>query len=177
KKRSDEVMRRNRKFPQSLKIYTDGAIRPDQGTSGLAAIARDEQNQIFRWWYRRVGRLTCNEAEYAAAIFALDQTLHFLGPEQVAEIAIYSDSRVMVDQMSGRAEAHAPGLQAAKKRLQALVEKFKRVTFHHISREQNRLADALAFEAVSGPPRESQPQKAQPNLDLWKQFESTWRES
>lgn len=89
-------MRRNRKFPQSLKIFTDGAIRPEEGVSGLAAIARDEQNQIFRWWYRKVGRLTCNEAEYAAAIFALDQTLHFLGPEQVTEVAIFSDSRVMV---------------------------------------------------------------------------------
>ncbi len=44
----------------------------------------------------KLGLLTCNEAEYAAAIFALDQTLHFLGPDQVTEVAIFGDSRVMV---------------------------------------------------------------------------------
>lgn len=158
-------------------IHTDGAIRPEQGRSGLAAIVRDEQGHICYWWKQRAGRLTCNEAEYAAAIFALEQMLRMgFNPGHVV-LSVYCDSRVLVDQMSGRAQAHAPELRKAQARLQALAQRFKRVTFHHIPREQNRLADALAFEAVEGAPRESQPQPNQPNIELWEQFISPWRTS
>ena len=157
------------------KIYTDGAIRPDQGASGLAAIVRDEHNRICFWWLRRAGALTCNEAEYAAAIYALEKLLQRGNPQKNTQLYIYSDSKVLVDQMSGRAAARAPGLAKAQTRLQALVERFGSVTFHHISREQNRLADALAFEAVEGQPQESKPKQRKPKQELWEQFISNWR--
>jgi ribonuclease HI len=35
-------------------------------------------------------------------------------------------------------------------RLRGLILYFEKVTFHHIPREQNRLADALANEAADG---------------------------
>lgn len=158
-----------------LKVYTDGAIRPDQGASGLGIIVRDERNVIRFWWKQRAGAMTNNEAEYAAVIFAFECLQRTLRAGQIVEIAVFSDSRVVVDQMNGKAEAHAPGLQQARARLRGLTDRFQRVTFHHIAREQNRLADALAYEAVCGPPQESVPKKAAPNLDLWEQFESTWR--
>lgn len=162
---------------QSIKIYTDGAIRPGQRASGLAAIVRDERDQICYWWHARAGALTCNEAEYAAAIFALEQLRRLTGGRGVSEVTIYSDSRVMVDQMSGKAAAHAPGLHKAMTRLQALVSRFRKVNFQHISREQNRLADALAFEAVEGPGQASQSKAAGPNPELWEQLEKIWRSS
>lgn len=162
-------------FPRQINIYTDGAIRPEERASGLAAIVRDEQNQIRCWWMRRVGALTCNEAEYAAVIFALEQTLRFYPATHIEQIAVFSDSRVVVDQMNGNAESYAPGMQRARARLQSLTGKFKQVTFTYISREQNRLADALAFEAVTGPPQVSRVKKKAPNLNLWEQFEETWR--
>lgn len=166
---------RNQERTWKWKIYTDGAIRPDRRASGLAAIVRDEHNRICFWWLRRAGALTCNEAEYAAAIFALEKLLRRGNPQKDTQLEIYSDSRVLVDQMSGRAEARAPSLAKAQARLQALVERFACVTFHHISREQNRLADALAFEAVEGHPQESLPRQRKPNQELWNQFISNWR--
>jgi len=158
-----------------LKVYTDGAIRPDQGASGLSAIVRDERNQIRFWWQRRSGAMTNNEAEYAAVIFAFECLKHTVKNSQIVEIEVFSDSRVVVDQMNGKAEAHAPGLQRARARLRFLIENFPHVTFHHIAREQNRLADALAFEAVCGPPCESTVKKRVPNRKLWEQLEKTWR--
>jgi ribonuclease HI len=160
---------------RAMKIYTDGAIRPDRSASGLAAIVRDQDGQICHWWQRQAGALTCNEAEYAAVIFALEHMLQKYGNKNTPEVAIYSDSQVLVDQMTGRAAAHAPGLRKAGQQLRALVGRFRKVSFHHISREQNRLADALAFEAVEGLPKESQPKQAAPDLELWEQFASTWR--
>jgi len=158
-----------------LKVYTDGAIRSDQGASGLGAIVRDERNQICFWWQHRAGAMTNNEAEYAAVIFAFECLKRTVKTGQIVEIAVFSDSRVVVDQMNGKAEAHAPGLQRARTRLRVLIESFPHVTFHHIAREQNRLADALAFEAVCGPPCESHAKMRAPNRKLWEQLEATWR--
>src|SRR6266540_2911368 len=129
--------------PQSIRVFTDGAIRPDQGVSGLAAVVRDEKGQILTWFSRRAGAMTCNEAEYAAAQFALE-SVSVLRPQ---EIHIFSDSLVMVQQMSGLAAARAPALKQAQLRLRGLLTQFQQVQFHHIPREKNRLADALANEA------------------------------
>ncbi len=132
--------------PQSIRVFTDGAIRPELGVSGLAAIVRDEKGQILTWFSKRAGAMTCNEAEYAAVQLALE-SVSALHPQ---EVHIFSDSLVVVHQMSGLASAHAPALRQAQTRLRGLVTQFQQVKFHHIPREKNRLADALANEAADG---------------------------
>jgi ribonuclease HI len=92
--------------------------------------------------------MTCNEAEYAAVQLALE-SLHDLRSNP-QEIHIYSDSLVMVQQMRGLAAARAPALKQAQLRVRGLLTQFQQVQFHHIPREKNRLADALANEAVDG---------------------------
>ena len=132
--------------PSRMIVHTDGAIRPSRNLSGLAAIVRSPSGEICHWWSTLAGPMTCNEAEYAAVIFAL-QKLRLI---QTAEIEVYSDSRLVVDQMLGLARAKAPGLQPAYRALKALVVEFNQVRFHHIPREKNRLADALANDTVDG---------------------------
>jgi ribonuclease HI len=129
-----------------LTVFTDGAIRPERHASGLGAVVFDENQEIRHWFARRVEGLTNNEAEYAAVALALEE-LSRLG---VSEIAVYSDSQILVHQMTGRATAHAPGLRKAQTQLRSLVARFDRVTFQHIPRERNRLADALANDVVDG---------------------------
>lgn len=134
--------------PRLYIVNTDGAIRPDRGESGIAAVVRDEQGQIIHWWSSREKGMTCNEAEYAAAIMALEKLCALRNPP--LSLRVLSDSQVMVHQMSGIASAHAPGLKQAQMRLRGLTLHFEQVTFHHIPREQNKLADALATDAVDG---------------------------
>ncbi|PIX47134.1 MAG: hypothetical protein COZ54_02005, partial [Anaerolineae bacterium CG_4_8_14_3_um_filter_59_70] len=107
-----------------VRVYTDGAIRPEKGVSGLAAVVRDESGQIRHWWSRRAGRMTCNEAEYAAVILALES----LRPMQPQEVHVYSDSQVVVQQMRGLATARAPAMRQAQARLRALIVQFEQVT-------------------------------------------------
>jgi ribonuclease HI len=128
-----------------LQVYTDGAIYPERGLSGLAAIVRDEQGQIRYWWTEKAGTMTCNEAEYAAAVMALER-LRIVKPSRVV---VYSDSRVMVEQMQGVAQVKSVNLRAPHARLRQLVAEFPQVRFQHIPREKNQLADALAYEAIT----------------------------
>lgn len=132
--------------PRLLLVYTDGAIRLERGVSGLAAIVRDETGKVLYWWSRRDKKMTCNEAEYAAVILAMESLR--AARCNPREIRIHSDSQVLVQQMSGYAAARAPALRQAQMRLRGLVLQFEKVSFHHIPREQNRLADALANEAA-----------------------------
>jgi hypothetical protein len=52
--------------------------------------------------------------------------------------------------MQGKAAIRSHGLQLKEAELRRLVAKFASVQFQHISREQNKLADALANEVVDG---------------------------
>lgn len=128
----------------SLTIYTDGAIRPERAASGLAAVFRGEHGQIIDWLASRAGPLTCNEAEYAAAIMALEAARAF----RPGRVLLFSDSQVMVTQINGMASVRAPALKPLHARLRSLAAEFPAITFQHIHREQNRLADALANEIV-----------------------------
>lgn len=140
----------NRLFPRTrlFIVNTDGAIRLELGKSGLAAIVRDESGHILYWWSRCEKSMTCNEAEYAAAIMALENISALRTHPN--SIRILSDSQVMVHQMMGYAAARAPVLRQMQMKLRGLVVPFGKVDFQHIPREQNRLADALANDAVDG---------------------------
>lgn len=134
--------------PRLFIVNTDGALRLELGKTGLAAIVRDEKGQIIYWWSKRDKAMTCNEAEYAAAIMALEK-IHALRIPPYS-LKILSDSQVLVHQMSGIATARAPALRQLQMKLRGLLVQFERVDFQHIPREQNRLADAVANDAADG---------------------------
>lgn len=131
--------------PKNLSVYTDGAIDSDNGLCGLAAVVFNDQGKLQFYWSETCGRLTCNQAEYQAALMALER-LHQQG---IRQVDLYSDSQVMVHQMTGLASARNSGLRQAQARLRGLASKFDRVTFHHIPREHNLLADAAARSALN----------------------------
>jgi len=134
--------------PRLFIINTDGALRLEMGKTGLAAIVRDEKGQIIYLWSRQDKPMTCNEAEYAAAIMALEKIHALRNPPYL--LRILSDSQVLVHQMSGIATARAPALRQMQMKLRGLLVQFEKVEFQHIPREQNRLADAIANDAADG---------------------------
>ena len=129
-----------------LHVYTDGAIRQKAGSTGLAVVVEDDQGNILGWLARRTGPLTCNEAEYEAVLFALEN----LSTWQPHAAIFFSDSKVVVDQARGYAVARAPGMKQRLARLRLLQTDLPPISFRHIPRRRNRLADALANDVVDG---------------------------
>ena len=134
------------KLPRRVKVFTDGAIRPERGVSGLSALVFEKTGNLLYWQSWQTGSLTCNEAEYEAVIAALTS----IQPLGAVEISVFTDSQILVRQMCGTATVRAPGLKKSLVQLRGVVAGFKYVSFHHIPRERNRLADALANEAADG---------------------------
>jgi len=102
-----------------------------------------EGREVYRL-ARRLGIATNNEAEYRAAIAALEAALA-LGATRVD---LRMDSELVVRQMSGRYRVRNPRLARLYARMLALRQRFEEVVVRHVPRGENQLADALANQAL-----------------------------
>ncbi|MBA3530536.1 MAG: ribonuclease HI family protein [Ardenticatenales bacterium] len=130
--------------PKVWVVQSDGALAPDGSATGLGVVVREEGGQIVRWIARRVPTLTSNAAEYAALCLALES----LAAEPAPILHLYSDSEVMINQMRGRFAVHSQALRSWHQRACQLARHYPLVTYTHIPRGRNQLADALATEAL-----------------------------
>lgn len=125
--------------------YSDGASRGNPGPAAIGAVIHDpEGREVYRLG-RRLGTATNNEAEYRAAIAALEAALA-LGARRVE---LRMDSELVVRQMSGRYRVRNPRLARLHARMLALRQRFDEVVVRHVPRTENRLADALANQALT----------------------------
>jgi ribonuclease H / adenosylcobalamin/alpha-ribazole phosphatase len=132
-----------------LIIEADGGSRGNPGMSGAGAVVIDAATgNILREISEAVGIATNNVAEYSALIFALEAAFEI---DPAAEIVVRMDSKLVVEQMSGRWKIKHPDMLSLGARVQQLI-KGKGVEFVWIPREQNVLADALANKAMDGEP-------------------------
>lgn len=132
-----------------LIIEADGGSRGNPGVSGAGAVVIDaETGAILREISEPVGIATNNVAEYKAVIFALEAAFEI---DSEAEILVRMDSKLVVEQMSGRWKIKHPDMLSLGARVQQLIA-HKKVEFVWIPREQNVLADGLANKAMDGEP-------------------------
>ncbi len=126
-------------------MQIDGALTASGNRAGLGVLIRDERGQIVRWLSRRTRGMTNNEVEYAALCLGLESLLQ---EEQPHTVHVYSDSKTVINQMRGRFQVHSPRLRTWHRRACALARRIPVVTYTHIPRARNQLADALANEAL-----------------------------
>lgn len=102
-------------------------------------------NELHRT-HRALGHGTNNQAEYQGAIAALEAALA-LG---ATDVELRMDSELIVRQLAGRYRVKNPGLVPLYRRVLVLRSQFDRVQIEHVPRAQNKVADALANEALDG---------------------------
>ena len=104
-----------------------------------------------------IGVATNNVAEYQAALEGLRLAREF-GAE---EVLLRSDSRLLVEQLSGRFRVKNPTLIRLHTEVRSLISGFAEVRFEHVPREFNKEADRLANQGVdewlAGPGRDYRP--------------------
>ncbi|WP_305789359.1 histidine phosphatase family protein [Symbioplanes lichenis] len=147
-------------------IEADGGSRGNPGPAGYGAVVLDETGGVLLERYAALGTTTNNVAEYSGLIAGLEAAAE-LGADQVA---VRMDSKLVIEQMSGRWQIKNPGLRPLAAQAATLVGRFSSVTFDWIPRERNKLADALANRAMdeaAGKPVSDTPPKdwAPPSLD------------
>lgn len=134
-------------MPAHVIAYSDGASRGNPGPAALGVVIYDEAGRELHRASRALGRATNNEAEYRAAIAALEGALG-LG---ATSVELRMDSELVVRQLTGRYRVRNPRLAPLFARLLDLRSRFERVSVVHIPREQNAVADRLANAALDAP--------------------------
>ena len=132
-----------------ITIHVDGTPAPVAGGSaGLGVVVgRGRSGPVLRTASLRAPAATCNEAEYQALIAGMQFALrHYPGQP----VRCLTDSRVVVDQLAGRAAVRAPALRPLHAEAATLAQRFPAIEFIAVPRALNRLADALAWEALYG---------------------------
>ncbi|MFC7244526.1 bifunctional RNase H/acid phosphatase [Catellatospora aurea] len=126
-------------------VEADGGARGNPGPAGYGAVVRDPASgEVLAERAAALGVTTNNVAEYRGLIAGL-QAAAELGASQVEA---RMDSKLVVEQMSGRWQIKHPGLRPLAAEVATLVRKFDQVTYTWIPRERNRAADALANAAM-----------------------------
>ena len=126
-------------------IEADGGSRGNPGPAGYGAVVRTaDRSTVLAESKQAIGRATNNVAEYRGLIAGLDDAVK-LG---ATEVAVFMDSKLVVEQMSGRWKVKHPDLVELHTQARTLASRFDRIGYEWIPRARNSHADRLANEAM-----------------------------
>ena len=147
-----------------LIVFCDGAARGNPGPAGIGVMVVDEDGRTVAELAQGIGPATNNVAEYRAAIAGL----RLAGERGARTVLLRSDSRLLIEQLSGRFRVKNPTLRRLHEEARALIKGFDEVTLEHVPRELNADADRLANAGVEAwladEGREWQPPDPPPRL-------------
>ncbi|WP_280494401.1 bifunctional RNase H/acid phosphatase [Nocardia asiatica] len=131
-------------FPEVI-VEADGGSRGNPGPAGYGAVVYDADHvRVLAERREFLGVATNNVAEYRGLIAGLEAAAE-LGAESVVA---RMDSKLVVEQMSGRWKIKHAALIPLADRARRLADGFARVTYTWIPRAENAAADRLANEAM-----------------------------
>ena len=131
-------------YPDPIFAYADGASRGNPGPAGAGWVLRRGDAAPFAAGNLFLGHRTNNEAEYLAALCALQAALD-LG---FSHVTLRADSELLVRQLLGIYRVRNERLQPLYAQLLALSRRFGRFHAEHVLRARNALADAQANLAI-----------------------------
>lgn len=120
-------------------IYTDGGSRGNPGPSASGYVIMSMEGHVVHEGGAYLGRATNNIAEYEAVYLGL-QRAQELG---IKRVEFRLDSQLVANQMNGLYRVKNDDLQSVHDRIVELVQQFQKVSFVHVRREYNQLADGV----------------------------------
>jgi probable phosphoglycerate mutase len=144
-------------------VEADGGSRGNPGPAGYGSVVIDATTgETLAEAAEYIGIATNNVAEYRGLLAGL-RTAHALDP--AARIHVRMDSKLVVDQMSGRWKIKHPDMKPLAAEAGAVFPP-EQVTYEWIPRAQNKHADRLANEAMDAGKRGEQWSAADSTAEL-----------
>ena len=130
-------------------IYTnsDGGARGNPGPGAIGVIVRDEGKILTKYSGFLGKHITNNMAEYEALIKALELALKYTKEE----VTCIVDSELVYNQLMGKYKVRHPKMLELFLIVQRMQDKFKKIKYVHVSREDvfQQMADELVNEELS----------------------------
>ncbi|MFV8312034.1 bifunctional RNase H/acid phosphatase [Mycobacteroides chelonae] len=126
-------------------VEADGGSRGNPGLAGYGAVVfAPDHETVLGEACEAIGHATNNVAEYRGLIAGLAEAAR-LG---ATEVSVSMDSKLVVEQMSGRWKVKHPDLITLYQQAVTAAMQFESVSYRWIPRERNKHADRLANEAM-----------------------------
>jgi probable phosphoglycerate mutase len=133
---------------RKLVVEADGGSRGNPGKAGYGAVVRDaETGAVLAEIFESIGRATNNVAEYSGLVAGLKAAAE-VAPG--ADVDVRMDSKLVVEQMTGRWQIKHPDLQPLAAAAREASRRLGRVSYQWVPRAQNTHADRLANKAMDG---------------------------
>lgn len=135
-----------------ITINTDGGARGNPGPAAIGVVInfdQTDQDQVKKETIKigkYIGSTTNNVAEYTALIAALEELTKHAHTKN--EIECLLDSELVVRQLNGQYKVKDANLKTLWNKVKSLESNFKKITFRHVPRIQNKLADTLVNEVL-----------------------------
>ena len=126
------------------RLWTDGGARGNPGPAAFAYVLEAEDGTVLDARGEAIGVATNNVAEYRGLVEGLRSAVE----RGVEELEVVSDSELIVKQMRGEYRVKNRDLQALFLDASRAARDVGRVTYEHVRREHNELADRLVNEAL-----------------------------
>lgn len=130
--------------PDMVKTFSDGGSRGNPGPSAAGFVVLDMEDNVLVDRGVYLGVTTNNQAEYMGLKFALEEC-HKMG---VKEVHAYMDSLLVVNQMKGIFKVKNRELWPVHDAAMQLSKQFEHISFKHVPREFNKLADTAVNRAL-----------------------------
>ena len=128
-----------------LIIATDGGSRGNPGPAAIGILIEENDKEVFRHG-KCIGETTNNVAEYTAVLEAIKWVKE---NHPGSKCDFYLDSELIAKQMSGEYKVKEPRLKEIFYKIRELViELSGEVSFTHVYRHENKIADKLVNDAL-----------------------------
>lgn len=128
-----------------LIVYSDGGSRGNPGPSASGFVVMNQFEHVLHEGGMYLGITTNNLAEYHGVRLALEKALEL----KVKTVECRIDSMLVVNQLNGIYAIKNRELWPVHERIKELVTRFEKVTFTHVKREFNQLADGMVNKILN----------------------------
>jgi len=127
-----------------FKLYFDGASRKNPGPASYGFVIYSNEGDTVYKGKKYIGNTTNNVAEYAGLFCGLQYCVE----NKITKLNVYGDSNLILNQVMGKYKVKSPNLKPFHDEIMELIPHFDTITFEHVYRKNNKVADALANEAL-----------------------------
>lgn len=128
---------------KKLIINADGGSRGNPGPGASAFVVTNESGDVLIKDGIFLGVTTNNEAEYQAVVEAFKRVEKEFTGSLPVEIEMRADSKLVVEQLSGRFKVKHPRIKVLFDNVKFLERKIGQIKYTYIPRQENYLADEL----------------------------------
>lgn len=127
-------------------LYFDGASKGNPGPSGCGGIIIDHNSNKKQsvTFTNYLGNETNNYAEYMGLYYGMLKAIEI----KADNLEVIGDSKLVISQCNGVYQVKSKKLKKIYDKIKTLEENFESISYIHVYRENNKIADKLANDAI-----------------------------